>query len=154
MTTTVPRHLLLVEDEPTFARLVIRLFQHYAPSEWTITHAQTFEAMAQHLATQAVDFLILDLHLPDSQGLETVARVFELAPTLPMIVLTGIPNGDTALKSRVRGALGFQDKDFLVEQPAAFFTLLATCVASHAREQQILNPPRPEERVPDANGSQ
>jgi DNA-binding response OmpR family regulator len=42
-----------------------------------------------HLAKGGVDIVLLDLGLPDGDGMDTVRRVRRLAPQVPLIVLTG-----------------------------------------------------------------
>ena len=54
--------------------------------------------------------MLLDLSLPDSQGLETFAKVYAHSPTVPIIVLTGNDDHDLALKAVKSGA-----QDYLVK---------------------------------------
>jgi signal transduction histidine kinase len=64
----------------------------------------------EHLAAGNVDLILLDLCLPDSQGLDTFRRVHRQAPKAPLIVLTGHDDQETAIKTMQEGA-----QDYLVK---------------------------------------
>ncbi len=57
-----------------------------------------------------IDAILLDLSLPDAQGLETVYKARGLAPQLPIVVLSGISDRETAVMALQNGA-----QDFLVK---------------------------------------
>ncbi len=63
-----------------------------------------------HLATNAVDIILLDLGLPDAQGLEAVRRARAAAPRIPLVVLTGCDDELVADQALQEGA-----QDFLVK---------------------------------------
>ncbi len=62
------------------------------------------------LKAEPCDVLLLDLSLPDSQGLDTVARACEHAPQVPIIVLTGTADEAVGFEAIRRGA-----QDYLVK---------------------------------------
>ena len=104
--------LLLIEDNPGDARLV-REHLH------DTTGAQRFEvnntpSLAAGIASldqlPAPDIVLLDLSLPDSFGLETLARWLTAAPALPVIVLTGSDDEALAVNAVREGA-----QDYLVK---------------------------------------
>ncbi len=64
----------------------------------------------EHLATGETGLVLLDLSLPDSMGLETFSRVYAHSPTVPIIVLTGNDDQNTALSAVKGGA-----QDYLVK---------------------------------------
>lgn len=88
--TERPLSVLLVEDDPVYARLITELLDtsRYAG----ILHVTRVVLLSEALARmEANDFdvLLLDVGLPDSQGLDTVLTVRRAAPELPVVVLTG-----------------------------------------------------------------
>jgi signal transduction histidine kinase len=105
--------ILLVEDNPGDARLIRELL-HDAPGPRF--HVQCVERLAAALdsvRSSGVDIVLLDLGLPDSRGVETFTRMQTGAPTLPIIVLTGVADeslgavtvGDGAQDYLVKGDL-------------------------------------------------
>lgn len=67
------------------------------------------EAIAQ-LKKSSFDVVLLDLSLPDSQGLNTVTKLHTEVPDIPIVVLTGLDDRDVALQAVVQGA-----QDYLVK---------------------------------------
>lgn len=101
--------LLLVEDNPADARLVRELLRD-CRGVFEVVHAGRLELALELATTQPVDVVLLDLTLPDSSGLETVRRACAAAPDLPIVVMTGIEDEDTALRAVAEGA-----QDYLVK---------------------------------------
>jgi PAS domain S-box-containing protein len=104
--------ILLVEDNPGD----LRSLQRFLPSGdgaaggFQITHADRLATGLELLAGSRYDAVLLDLSLPDSQGMNTLVRLRAAAQEVPIIVLTGI--GDEMLGGRLIQA-GAQD--FLVK---------------------------------------
>ncbi len=63
-----------------------------------------------HLAQHAVDIILLDLGLPDAQGLDAVRRTHAAAPHTPLVVLTGLDDESLAIQTLQEGA-----QDYLVK---------------------------------------
>jgi signal transduction histidine kinase len=64
----------------------------------------------EHLRSDDVGVVLLDLSLPDSQGLQTFVRVGERAPSTPVVVLSGLDDQDLAIRAVREGA-----QDYLVK---------------------------------------
>jgi signal transduction histidine kinase len=106
-----PIRLLLVEDNPGDARLVREHLADTGGSEhFELANAPTL-AEAKALAANApFDIVLLDLSLPDSSGLETLAHWRLAAPEVPVIVLTGSDDEALAIAAVREGA-----QDYLVK---------------------------------------
>jgi diguanylate cyclase (GGDEF)-like protein len=77
---------------------------------------------AEHyLAENAVDIILLDLGLPDAQGLTAVRRARAIAPHAPLVVLTGLDDESVAVKTLQEGA-----QDYLVKGQVEASGLLRT----------------------------
>jgi len=83
------RHILLVEDNPADAQLVVDLLAEGASPEPAVTHAERLVQALEQANTGAFDAVLLDLGLPDSQGLDTVRAFQEGTGAVPVVVLTG-----------------------------------------------------------------
>ena len=104
-----PLRVLLVEDNASDARLVQELLAD-APSTYVITHASTLSEATEALAAGSFDVALVDLHLPDADGLGTVDRVREPAPGLPIVVLTGLEDTSVGLEAVRHGAQDYLQK--------------------------------------------
>lgn len=108
----LPLHILLIEDNLGDARLVQEhLVDAPGKPPFTLDHAPSLAAAFNRLGegTQP-DVALLDLSLPDSHGPETLARLLETAPALPIIVLTGFDDEGSAVNAVREGA-----QDYLVK---------------------------------------
>jgi PAS domain S-box-containing protein len=108
--------VLLVEDNPADARLIQEMLKGAprAPGElfdFELTRVEQLSEALRTLAGQAFNVLLLDLRLPDSQGLETLTRVLEQTQgRVAIVVLTGL-NDEVAAVEAVRcGAQDFVAK--------------------------------------------
>jgi diguanylate cyclase (GGDEF)-like protein/PAS domain S-box-containing protein len=81
------RNLLLVEDNPGDARLFLEM-NNQGLHHTELKHVESMGEAEKHLAGHAVDIILLDLGLPDAQGLETVRRIRAAAPRVPLVVFT------------------------------------------------------------------
>ena len=82
--------LLLVEDNAGDARLFQEMLNERKPSTFAMTAVGRMTDAVDHLAANVVDIILLDLGLPDAQGLEAVRRAHAAAPRIPLVVLTPI----------------------------------------------------------------
>ena len=67
----------------------------------------------KRLRKEGIDAVLLDLFLPDSQGIETFEALFEAAPLVPILVLANGENEDIAWQATQRGAQDHLLKDHL-----------------------------------------
>jgi len=104
-----PTKILLVEDNPGDANLLREMLNpfHSDDLDFELAEAPRLVAAINRLQESCFDVVLLDLSLPDSQGIATVARVRETRPTLPIIVLTGQDNDELATEALRRGARFF-----------------------------------------------
>lgn len=106
-----PIRLLLVEDNPGDTRLVR---EHLADvggnHSFVLVDTPTLAAAKAAAGSSPFDIVLLDLSLPDSSGLETLASWRATAPGLPVIVLTGSDDEALAIAAVREGA-----QDYLVK---------------------------------------
>jgi len=108
----VPRHVLLVEDNRGDADLTCERLAEAQGQPLEVSRAVTLAQALDILNTaRPIDAIILDLNLPDSQGIETVRRVRIVMGGAPIIALSG--QVDEALRTQVRneGAEDLYAKD-------------------------------------------
>lgn len=102
--------ILLVEDNLADADLLSELLEEADETQWSLVHVEKLKEALQTLRENYFDVILLDLSLPDKQGLATVVQTHETAPELPIVVLTGLNDRVTALEAVRQGA-----QDYLVK---------------------------------------
>ena len=102
--------VLLVEDNPGDARLVPASLAEAHAHRFDVVHAPTLAAGLAALARGAADVVLLDLSLPDAEGLDSIGRVRAAAPHVPILVLTGREDEQLGLEAVRAGA-----QDYLVK---------------------------------------
>src|SRR5260370_42132801 len=102
--------ILLVEDNPGDVRLLQEAFAEIAGMRFQFVLCQTVQAALEWLAKGRPDVCLLDLGLPDAQGLQAVQSIHGESPDLPIVVLTVLNDETLALQSLHRGA-----QDYLVK---------------------------------------
>jgi PAS domain S-box-containing protein len=110
LTESKPIRILLVEDNPGDARLVQLALSEAMDVPFQVTHAERLQEAIGKLGGHAFDAILLDLSLPDSQGLSTVREISRADPTVPIVVLSGLLDESLALEALKRGA-----QDYLVK---------------------------------------
>jgi CheY-like chemotaxis protein len=102
--------VLLVEDNRGDARLVRELVREAGPDLVEFDHVEKLEEAERRLRVVHFDLVLLDLSLPDSEGLDTVIRAREQARSTPIVVLTGLADEQMAIDALQAGA-----QDYLVK---------------------------------------
>ncbi len=102
--------VLLIEDNPGDARLLREAVKEAEDIAIRLTHVETLARALTRLGEEHFDVIMLDLSLPDAEGLETLVRTHVQAPNIPIVVLTGLDDEDLAVKAVREGA-----QDYLVK---------------------------------------
>lgn len=102
--------ILLVEDNAEHVEFLRKLLATPELSHFHLTVVDTLAAALAWLKTGHAALILLDLTLPDSEGLETFLRVFEAAPQAALVVLSGINDIALAVETVQFGA-----QDYLVK---------------------------------------
>ncbi|HXN48072.1 MAG TPA: response regulator [Bryobacteraceae bacterium] len=102
--------VLLIEDNPGDAGLVRAMLAESPGLEFRIEWVQALLPAMVRLGRGEIDMILLDLSLPDSQGLGSLTAVRNAAPSVPVVVLTGLSDEDVAHEAVRCGA-----QDYLVK---------------------------------------
>ncbi len=102
--------LLLVEDNPYDARLIAELLAETNSGSFEMACVPCLAAALARLSGEPIDLVLLDLGLPDSIGLDGLGALQQVAPDMPVVVLTGNDDERTAIEAVRAGA-----QDYLVK---------------------------------------
>lgn len=108
--STNPIRVLLFEDDPDDVDLLRELLDEEKQHLFHLEIASRVQDGIELLSQNVVDVILLDLSLPDSNGLETFEKIKSHSEGIPTIVLTGNYDGALALKAVQKGA-----QDYLVK---------------------------------------
>lgn len=131
-----PRRVLMVEDSAGHAQLVRSSLAKCAPALFDIDHVERLDDALRSAGRQSYDAMLLDLSLPDGEGLTTLGTAASLAGQLPVLVLTGTDDEGMALSALRAGA-----QEYLVKGRIDYRTLPTTilrAIERHRNAQRAL----------------
>src|SRR6185369_4234526 len=105
-----PIKALLVEDNDGDVRLVKEVVAEAEGGKVELSHVYRLQEALNRLSKETFDVVLLDLSLPDSQGLHTFDQTLQAAARAPILVLTGLDDQARAISALQRGA-----QDYLVK---------------------------------------
>jgi len=106
-----PRHILLVEDNPGDADLTCERLEEASTHKFEVSRAASLADAIRLLASPTpIDAIILDLDLPDSQGVDTVRRIRIVLGDAPIIAISGQVDDLLRHRARREGAEDLFDK--------------------------------------------
>lgn len=118
-----PIRTLLVEDDPDAARLATRQLESSSEADFRVCHEPSLAEALARLEEQAFDVMVLDVALPDVDGLVTVAHASLICRHVPIVILTGNPDATLFLQALRAGCQEYllkevQDRESLVRAAA------------------------------------
>jgi len=117
MSAKLIKAILLVEDEPGDARLIREMLNEQGSHSTELVHVDCMSAAERHLAECGVDIILLDLGLPDAQGLGAIRRAHAAAPRIPLVVFTGLDDESLAEQALQEGAQDYLIKGQIERRP-------------------------------------
>jgi len=105
-----PIKTLLVEDNVGDRRLIREVLSEARGVTFDLKYADRLQAGLEQLSEGEIDVVLLDLGLPDSQGLETLSKAYAHAPKVPIVVLTALHDEMLGVQAVNRGA-----QDYLIK---------------------------------------
>ncbi len=103
--------ILIVDDELDLRLLLKSILE----SDYTVAEAESGAALKKLLAGESYDVVLLDLNLPDANGLDLLPMIKKTWPETEVVVLTGEATFDAAVQATKRGAFHFINKPFNTE---------------------------------------
>ena len=121
-------HLLGVEDDPTDATWLELMLSNATVCDHELRIVTSMADAQAALAFGSYDCVLLDLSLPDTDGIESVRRVLDVAPSMPVVVFTGTNDQEMGLAAIEAGA-----QDYLVKGQATGNAILRSARWAKAR---------------------
>jgi two-component system sensor histidine kinase UhpB len=105
-----PIKVLLIEDNRGDSAIILGMLKKSEIAQFELTHTPRLKAGLSLLENEKFDIILLDLGLPDSEGLGSFKTTLKKNPTTPIIILTGLANEEIGIKAIKYGA-----QDYLVK---------------------------------------
>jgi DNA-binding NarL/FixJ family response regulator/anti-anti-sigma regulatory factor len=102
-----PIHVLQIEDSPTIVQLTRSMLAESTSVEFAIESEDTLAGGISRIAQGGIDVVLLDLTLPDSEGLETFRVLHAAAPKIPVVIFTGVDDEEQSLEALRQGAADY-----------------------------------------------
>jgi two-component system nitrogen regulation response regulator GlnG len=122
--------LLLIDDEPVIQHAFRKAF--HQPDYETITARTAADGLA--LLNRKPDVVVLDVNLPDSNGLQTFDRIKQIDARIPILLITGHGTTDLAIQAMKRGAFDYLPKPLAYDQ-------LRDLIGRAAQVSRLMNVP-------------
>jgi len=122
-------HILLIEDNPWDTRLIGDMLAEAQDESFILSTADNLTEGKRLLGMGDIDLVLLDLMLPDSEGLDTLHSVLDAAPSVPIVICSAISNKEVTLQAVSEGA-----QDFLIKGSIDPATLVRSM--RYARERK------------------
>lgn len=103
-------NILLVEDNPGDVRLVEIMLTQPERYRFRLSTCPTMAEAIEVVSKENIDVVLLDMSLPDGEGIENITRLKSREPSLPIVVMTGRQDDDFAITAVKAGA-----QDYLVK---------------------------------------
>lgn len=107
------RKVLVIDDEPVAANAVRRTLNRRG---FRVDEAFTGHEALNRILNEMYDLVLLDMKMPDTNGLELLPTIKKHRPKLPVVMVTGYASIDTAVEAIQRGASDYVAKPFTPEE--------------------------------------
>jgi PAS domain-containing protein len=128
-------NVLLIEDDPAVARVILEALAGASDSAFIIEWVRQLSDGLERLKKEVITAVLLDLFLPDSQGINTFVILSLAVPYIPILVLGGLGDEDIAKEAVDRGA-----HDYLLKNRLDRYSLtraLHSVIARKAAEDAL-----------------
>ncbi|MBI2481747.1 MAG: response regulator [Planctomycetia bacterium] len=102
-----PIHVLQIEDSPTVVQLTRSMLAEATGARIVLESVGRLAEGIQRLSRGGIDVVLLDLNLPDSEGLETFRVLHEAVPQVPVVVFTSVDDEEQSLQALRQGAADY-----------------------------------------------
>jgi CheY-like chemotaxis protein len=100
-------NILIVDDDSGDVYFLRELLTDTEAEAARLVHVETLATALQKVQEEQFDVILLDFFLPGSQGVESLCRLREHAPNVPIVFLTGLKDDDLGRQMLESGAQGY-----------------------------------------------
>lgn len=123
--------ILIVAANANDADLVQKMFSKHKSASFKLTVAKSVAEGGKTLGSKKFSAILLNLKLPDSQGMDTFQHFYKIAPQIPIIIFNGPDDEELAIQAIKEGA-----QDYLIKEKLESKSLI--CAIERAIERKII----------------
>ncbi|MBI4342878.1 MAG: response regulator [Candidatus Omnitrophica bacterium] len=128
-----------MEDTWEDARILQGLLARELGTAFDLRYVDRLGAGLECLAEGGIDLVLLDLNLPDSKGLETISRLLERAPSVPVVVLTASDDEASVVQALHEGAQDYLVKGYVQVYPKMLGRSIRYAIERKRAEEEVRN---------------
>jgi DNA-binding response OmpR family regulator len=106
------RNILAIDNEPLLLRSLALILQR---AGYRVTTATSAREARQYFQTDRYDLALLDLKMPEVDGLSLLHEIHVYQPGMPVLILTAQAGPDSAMEAMLQGAYGYLVKPIAPE---------------------------------------
>jgi two-component system cell cycle sensor histidine kinase/response regulator CckA len=133
MTKETRMNILIVDDDSGDVYFLRELLTDTEAEAARLVHVETLATALQKVQEEQFDVILLDFFLPGSQGVESLCRLREHAPDVPIVFLTGLKDDDLGRQMLESGAQGYLVKGQI--EGAELLRTLDDVIARHRTQR-------------------
>jgi two-component system cell cycle sensor histidine kinase/response regulator CckA len=126
-------NILIVDDDSGDVYFLRELLTDTEAEAARLVHVETLATALQKVQEEQFDVILLDFFLPGSQGVESLWRLREHAPNVPIVFLTGLKDDDLGRQMLESGAQGYLVKGQI--EGAELLRTLDDVIARHRTQR-------------------
>ena len=130
---SITARVLFVDDDTSFLGMIRDLFGNASGGAWDIQTASGANEGFQILRRMKVDIAVIDVHMPGMDGLQMLRVLNEEFPSLPKVMLTGMPDDNTRAAALEGGAALFLEKPSGAASYESVFATIKELLRWHER---------------------
>ncbi len=138
--------VLIAEDNPGDVRLISEMLSN-GESRFNLESTDNLIRALARISKGGIHVVLLDLGLPDSQGIETFIKLHEVSPFIPVVVLTGLNDANLGIRAVQEGA-----QDYLVKGQVDGSTLIRSINYAIERQKLIVKLQEAHEKIDTLQG--
>ena len=108
-----PGRILIIDDDKTIGGMVQAVLNRF---QYQVRWAETGTAGLSELTSFSPDLVLLDVSLPDMDGVEVLHQMRMIFPKVKIIMMTGFHDDNLTQQARNEGVTDFLDKPFTVQE--------------------------------------
>ncbi len=112
-------NVLIVDDQKLFSDTLKQSLEHNEEYDFTVTVANHHEEVFKALSKDEFDIILMDIHMPEKDGIVLTSDILRLKPDMKILILTAFGYDDYVQDAMKAGAVGFLLKDITSEELAA-----------------------------------
>lgn len=129
--------VLLVQENPEYALFVKNRLAQEIQTAYQVKTADTLQGALEQLLASDIDIILVELSLPDAQGIEIFEKIQSQSPAVPVVILATLSDEMSALRAVQKGA---QDYVLKIEDEGRLLPRVIRCaIERHRVKTELIN---------------